>query len=163
MPRRWIAMLLPWLVLVPLGLAGRATQAAPDSVFAVNSDADVNDAVVSDGVCETGPGNGICTLRAAIQEASDSPNPDTITVPAGTYALERVGYDNSGVNGDLDVTGPVTITGTGPDSTIIDAGAISDRVFHILEGSVTIAGVTIRNGAADNIMGGGGGILNMAR
>jgi hypothetical protein len=49
----------------------------------------------------------------------------------------------------------VTIAGAGVGTTIVD-GAKLDRVFDVIEGSVTIAGLTIRNGEADT----GGGIRN---
>ena len=42
------------------------------AIFYVNSDAAVNDATPGDGTCETASGNGICTLRAAIQEANQA-------------------------------------------------------------------------------------------
>lgn len=61
-------------------------QAAPEAVFTVNSNADVNDTSVGNGVCETAA-SGICTLRAAVQEASADPNADTINLPAGSYQL----------------------------------------------------------------------------
>ncbi|MBU1140089.1 MAG: right-handed parallel beta-helix repeat-containing protein, partial [Proteobacteria bacterium] len=40
------------------------------AIFYVNSNAAVNDATPGDGTCETAPGNSVCTLRAAIQEAN---------------------------------------------------------------------------------------------
>ena len=53
--------------------------------FAVNNTADVVDAAPGNGVCATA--GGVCTLRAAIQEANADPGGDTITLPAGTYKL----------------------------------------------------------------------------
>ena len=50
-----------------LTIAVRAS-AAP---FAVNTVADGHDATPGDGVCETASGNGICTLRAAIEPAGE--------------------------------------------------------------------------------------------
>ena len=50
--------------------------------FTVNSTVDAVDANPGDGVCETAPGNGACTLRAAVQEANDLPGMDEINVPA---------------------------------------------------------------------------------
>ena len=41
------------------------------ATFVVNSAADnASDGSPGDGLCETVPGNGVCTLRAAIQEAA---------------------------------------------------------------------------------------------
>lgn len=42
------------------------------AVFNVNSDAAADDANPGDDTCETAPGNGICTLRAAIQQANNA-------------------------------------------------------------------------------------------
>src|SRR5687767_9595481 len=93
---RWLSLLLPWLVLLPLGLIGSALRAAPDDAFVVNSSADAPDGAVGDGACETVPGNGACTLRAAVQEANAFANSDTINLPAGTYTLTRTGVENVG-------------------------------------------------------------------
>jgi CSLREA domain-containing protein len=46
--------------------------------LAVNSTGDGADDTPGDGICETGSGNGICTLRAAIQEANASASLDNI-------------------------------------------------------------------------------------
>lgn len=161
MPRRWLAVLLPWLVLFPLGLASRAMQAAPDA-FTVNSTADVNDAIIGDGFCDTPPSDNVCTLRAAIQEASANTNADTIIVPAGTYVLTPSG------GGDLDITGTVTIAGASPASTIIDGNGsmTADRVFDIRAGTVNISGVKIVKGMAVDRGGGiyinNGATLNLS-
>src|SRR6185369_12014993 len=80
----------------------------------------------------------------------------TITIPAGVYTLTMAGNDDTSALGDLDITKSVTINGVGAASTIIDGGGI-DRVFHIKNaGTVTITGVTIRNGAPINASNGGG-------
>jgi CSLREA domain-containing protein len=65
---------------------------------------DAPDGVPGDGVCETLPGNGICTLRAAVIEANARPGIDGIVVPTGIYNLTRPGDDASALNGDLDIT-----------------------------------------------------------
>jgi CSLREA domain-containing protein len=43
------------------------------ATFTVDSVMDIADANPGDGVCETAPGSGICTLRAAIEEANGLP------------------------------------------------------------------------------------------
>src|SRR5688572_13580573 len=53
--------------------------------LSVNSTADQSDANPGDGLCATGA--GVCTLRAAIQEANALPGADTITLPPGVYSL----------------------------------------------------------------------------
>lgn len=158
MPRRCLPLLLPWLALLPLGLASQALRAAPASVFNVNSALDEVDNNIGNGLCETGAIFGGCTLRAAIQEANANPGPDTIHLPAGTFVLTRSGAgEDASATGDLDITGTVDIIGAGPLLTLIDGngGLTADRVLEIHSGSVTLSGVALFNGHA---AGPGGGL-----
>ena len=143
------------LSLMLLFLAPAQSHAA---VFTVNSTADVTSAATITN-CQTGVGQ--CTLRAAVQAANASLNvADTIVLSAGTYTLALPGAgEDAAATGDLDIVavgGALTITGVaGPAATIIDGGAI-DRVFQTIgAATVTISGVTIRNG---NVIGNGGAI-----
>ncbi len=126
--------------------------------FTVNSSEDALDASPGDGQCETGSGNRICTLRAAIQETNALDGRDIINVPAGTYTLALAGSgEDLAASGDLDVTDALLLSGAGMDQTFID-GAGLDRVFHTLyAGRIEMQGLTIRNGSASG--GNGGGIL----
>ncbi|HPF37195.1 MAG TPA: MopE-related protein [Phycisphaerae bacterium] len=114
-----------------------------------------------DGVCD-----GDCSIRDALAVAA---NGDTITLPAGTFALSRTGPEAE--NGDLgtvavfdlDIANTVTIQGAGPGQTIIDASAIGTRVFDI--NLLAVANVTIRdmtitggNGSGDGSAAAAGGI-----
>src|SRR5438552_14349791 len=47
-----------------------AQQASFPEIFVVNSTGDGDDAFPGDGQCETAVGNGVCTLRAAIEETN---------------------------------------------------------------------------------------------
>ena len=128
--------------------------------FTVNSAADAVDASPGDGVCDDGAGN--CTLRAAIQEANALAGADTITLPAGTYAVTiEGGGESNAATGDLDITDDLTLTGAGADTTIIGSDGGNDRVFEIVSGSASISGVTIQGGEGDVGFGCecGGGIL----
>src|SRR5262245_44482005 len=113
--------------------------------FVVNGTEDAGDANPGDGICATAIAT--CTLRAAIQEANAQPDADSITVPAGTVTLTGAAGDDAAESGDLDILGPVAISGQGPAATIIDAGKI-DRVFDVIEptATVSIASLTVRNG-----------------
>ena len=84
-------------------------------------------------MCETAPGNHICTLRGAIEEANKHAGADTILLPAGTYLLTRVGTnEDAALDGDLDIAHSVTITGAGAASTIIDGnGSVTGRTSRI--------------------------------
>lgn len=61
--------------------------ALPAATFTVNNAGDGSDATPGDGVCETAAGNGICTLRAAIEEANATSGADTILFEAGLNAI----------------------------------------------------------------------------
>ncbi len=107
----------------------------------------------ADGTCDAD-----CSLREAVNAANALAGPDTIDLPTGTYALtiaNTAGQENAGAEGDLDISGDLTLIGNGPSGTIIDGNAI-DGVLHILTGVVDISRVTIRNG---NSPSDGGGVL----
>lgn len=78
------------VVVVAAALSATAfhpTAAAAAAPITVNSERDARDAAPGDGVCETQPGGGDCTLRAAVMEANVLAGPDTILLPAGSYEL----------------------------------------------------------------------------
>ena len=169
---RWLRSGAPVVIACLLGLAlGPPPSASADATFAVNSTADAVDATTGDGICETAPGNGVCTLRAAIQEANAGAGADAIQVPAGTYVLTVPGRtEDAGATGDLDITDDVTITGAGAEATIVDGDDL-DRIFDIappVAGAtsavdVTISGLTVADGLAQPFagptdLGEGGGI-----
>ncbi len=114
-------------------------------IFSVDDTADLVDVMPGDGVC--GATGGACTLRAAVQESNASPGADGIILPAGTYVLTLVGGDEAAAaTGDLDVTGEVTVAGSGASTTIIDGNAQS-RLFEVLPtGDLALQRVTLRNG-----------------
>jgi len=140
------------LTLALVWLLGGGLPVARAASFTVDVTHDENDGSCSDGDC---------SLRDAIIEANGNGEADSITLGAGSHVLTLTGTgENGSATGDLDITGPLTITGLGPSQTIIDAsGVISDRVLDIRSGAgtVVISGVTIMNG---NITGLGGGIYN---
>lgn len=117
-----------FLSLAPFALA---------TTFVVTKTTDTND-----GVCDAD-----CSLREAIIAANNNPGADIITLPPGNYVLTIAGADeDAAATGDLDILDSVTINGAGAASTIVDAGGIVDRVFHILGGTVAFNNITIRNG-----------------
>jgi len=58
------------------------------AAFAVDTTMDGHDAAL-DGMCDMG--NGMCSLRAAVEEASALGGAQTISLPAGTYMLSVTG------------------------------------------------------------------------
>lgn len=122
------------------------------AVFLVNSASDIVDADPNDGLCQTA--TGVCTLRAAIQQANALLGPDTINLPSGTYPLtlttandELSGFplsENEAANGDLDVLDALTIQGDSANNTIID-GISKNRIFDIYSEPPGAMAVTLRN------------------
>src|SRR5271157_5577787 len=111
---------------IVLGILGVSTAHA--AVFTVNDTTDAVDVNPGDGICATAAGT--CSLRAAVQETNALPGPDTIVVPAGTYALTIPGVDEeAAATGDLDVTDVLVIQGAGA-TTIVDGGGLY-RLFDV--------------------------------
>jgi len=154
------------------------------ATFVVNSPADVHDSNHGDGICETALHNHICTLRAAVEEANALAGADKITLQANvTYHLSLT-ETLSNITSDLIFTDSVTITGAGPNSTILDGNGTGHRVLTVFKCvgnvtkpnssecvtggdiSVSISGITIKNGLAAYVSGtydgsGGAGIFNL--
>jgi CSLREA domain-containing protein len=124
--------------------------------FTVNSTVDDVDVTPGNGICATA--GGVCTLRAAIQEANSHAGADTIVLKAKKYYLTIPGTaEDAAATGDLDITDPLTIKGVSAAQTIINGSGL-DRVFHIL-GLVTVKfmNLSIQNGLVQES---GGGIFN---
>ena len=136
-----------------------SANSVPTIVFEVNSTEDLPDALPN-GICSANSNtNGPCTLRAAVNEASDAIAAGRgnvhIKIPAGHYILTRTS-DISGLDerfGDLDFLSldeptelEVLIEGIGNEPSIIDANGI-DRVFEIQAyHNITITNLIIQNG-----------------
>ena len=132
--------LLPGLApLVCLLLAGPASAAS----FTVNSTGDGGDAAPGNGTCATG--GGLCTLRAAVQEANALAGTDSATVPAR--------HDHARVVADASPP-PLTITGAGSQTgqTLIDAAG--HQGFFVDADGVALRQLALTGGDAQ----GGGGV-----
>ncbi|MFO7704207.1 MAG: hypothetical protein R6V43_03575, partial [Halopseudomonas sp.] len=102
--------------------------------------------MLSDDLCSDQ--QGYCSLRAAIQSANLWIGGQTIVLQeTGVYTLTIPGArENAAVTGDLDITEQLTITGTAPYLTVINANQI-DRVFHVQPGAdVKLENLGIKNG-----------------
>jgi uncharacterized repeat protein (TIGR01451 family)/CSLREA domain-containing protein len=126
------------------------------ATFTVDSTADTLDVSPGDGICADV--SGLCTLRAAIQEANALSGSDSIVLDTDTYTLTGFTGDDDALSGDLDILEDLTITGTGAANTVIDGGGI-DRIFDVdpfdTGVTVTISDLTIRGGNVPGESGGG--------
>ncbi len=101
-----------------------------------------------------------CSLREAVIAANASGTPATILLrPGKRYVLTRKGAgENAALTGDLDITsGPLVVKTKGggkSNQATIDANRI-DRIF---DGSLTLSGVTLRDGLVSGNTGVGGAI-----
>ncbi|MEI6181143.1 MAG: CSLREA domain-containing protein, partial [Chloroflexales bacterium] len=78
------------LLLLVLGLFPWAAPVVADGGLTVNSVADAPDWRPGDGRCETAPSNGVCTLRAAIQEANALAGRDSIRFNLPGTGVQRI-------------------------------------------------------------------------
>jgi CSLREA domain-containing protein len=111
------------------------------ATFTVNSLLDTADASVGNGVCLTA--GGVCTLRAAIQEANATAAADTILFQPGLSG--EIVLSSAMPN----ISFPLTITG--PGATVISVrgiGGTTSRTFNVTNAaSATISGLTVTNSA----------------
>lgn len=130
----YVALIIAFIVALPVRAA----------TFTVDSLADTVDAIAGDGLCDDG--SGVCTLRAAIEEANALGGADiTEFSVSGTIILGTALPS---------ITQALTINGPGAEQLTI-SGNHSVRPFYIGGNTnVTLAGITIRDGVA----GDGGGI-----
>ena len=134
-------------------------------ILTVNSAGDDPDVNPGDAICETGPGTGVCTLRAAIEEANANLGLDTIAfdIPgAGPHTIEPVPRLP-------DISDPVVIDGTTePDFAGIPvielngASAGADTTGLVIRGGgTTVRGLAINRftGFGIRLQGSGGNLI----
>ncbi|PYK69913.1 MAG: hypothetical protein DME45_00210 [Verrucomicrobia bacterium] len=128
-------------------------------IFVVNSTGDQDDAFPGDGNCETQVGNGVCTLRAAIEEVDRRNNGgDGISFSIPTT---DPGYSNgvwtirpASVLPDIGVS--VNITGPGASQLVVFPYYVGYRCFRVTTtGTVTFSALTIYEAIVQNDFGGG--------
>ncbi len=133
------------------------------ATFTVNSTADGADASPGNGVCATAA--GVCTLRAAVQEANALAGADTInfSLPTGsTITLTSAAGGAISITSDLVIRGPA---GTSPAAQLRVSGgwdgvinsSVGSRVFFMPAAagrSVTVSDLTVINGNAGTQTGG---------
>lgn len=113
-----------------------------ERTFIVNVTADETDGLPGDGICDTGGGarplTGLCTLRAALREADDTPGLDEVrfNIPVADGRVPTI--RPRGVLGSLGALFPVIIDGT-TQPTIINGTRLRDGLVE-LDGST--AGLT---------------------
>lgn len=141
------AVALGAFLVTPPALAGTISVTTTADQFDTGADCSLREAIEA---ADRDAGFGGCTGAAA--------GPDTITLPAGTYALALIpdGTPDDNQDGDLDVASEIILDPTG--AVTVD-GALIDRVVDILPGaSLTASDLTIRRGDAPS----GAGVRNLS-
>jgi hypothetical protein len=108
-----------------------------------------------------GAGDVACLINT-INAANANGTANTITLAAGTYTLTAMDNTTDGPTGLPSITGRLTITGTGADTTIIEraAGAPPFRLLHVAStGTLALDGLTLQGGNLAGLAD-GGGVLN---
>ena len=152
---------------LPLTLLLAAAFPAEAALFTVTRFDDQLDTLPGDGLCDTVGGG--CALRAAIQEANALFGQDSIYLPPGTYSLTRAGAgEDLAATGDLDVTTPITVVGTGWGVSSVFMADFNDRLFEVHGfANLVLADLDAWGGSVDGIGGGvfvqAGGTFRLAR
>lgn len=143
----------------PTGLKAQSSfQISIGPLFTVNSIADSNDVDPGDGVCADSKGQ--CTLRAALEESNFEPVANVNSINLIIFALPDPSVINL-TRGELPITGGAWIFGPGARRLTVQrspaAGTPNFRLFRIASNGigVELARMTLRNGNAGNLNGGG--------
>jgi CSLREA domain-containing protein len=115
------------------------------AVFMVTSTVDGADALPGDGVCAAL--GGLCTLRAATEEANALDGADSIVLPTGKHKITL---------GELMLSGDTAVSAADAKSCIVRGNRRSRLLRVAIGASVSISGVTLERGVADS----GGAIFN---
>ena len=100
------------------------------------------------------------SLISAISTANTTPADAALSLTSGcVYSFSAAGNSTDGGNALPVITGSVSITGNG--ATITRSGSTAFRLFDVASGgSLSLSGMTISNGLADDGINGGGAIFS---
>ncbi|NWG34667.1 MAG: CSLREA domain-containing protein [Chloroflexi bacterium] len=153
--------ILPLLLI--LVLAGSSFPVHAAGTITVNT---LTDSIADDGQCSLREAVIAANTDTATGGCAAGSGADTIVFDASlpspaTFPLTLSGAnEDAAASGDLDLSGTLTIQGTGASQIIID-GNNADRIFDIRPGAtVTISGVTVQHGNPGSGAGGGGLIVS---
>ena len=146
-----LGRIAPVVLSVAMGVAGLAAcepLTAANSIT-VNRFFDGSDADPDDGVCEVTPGEGDCSLRAAVDEANHDEAIIYISVPKWSITLSYSwSDDDDNATGDLDVA-PASgqpLTFLAPRGTVLDADQ-SESAIDVRSGFVFLNGISATRAA----------------
>jgi CSLREA domain-containing protein len=129
------------LLLATMVFTALPVRVAHAASFVVNNNGDAPDANLGDSICQTGA--GVCTLRAAIQQANNSTSLDTITFSGALATIT--------LTGDLPAISENVFIDATPFNIVINAGAAAGNGFTISADNVTIKGFEIYGAPGDGV------------
>ena len=106
-----------------------------------------------------------CSLREAVIAANTLVGADNVVLGLGTYMLTQSAALIDAERDDLDVTGPLSITGLGSTQTLIrttiPGASLERRIFQVTNAPLTLAQLSLRDGnvQASGAVGEGGCVL----
>jgi uncharacterized delta-60 repeat protein/CSLREA domain-containing protein len=135
------------------------------TTFTVNSTADGPDINPADGVCNDG--SGVCTLRAAIQEANAASGADTINFSLAANSTITLNTQLPAFIGNISIVGPGANLLTIQRSSAVGTPIFQVFSFTPINGNFndSVSGLTILNGNATGTFTSnmsGGGIFNFS-
>lgn len=157
-----MALLLVAAFILCAGVRTKPLALALGILFGVNSTGDGDEASM-DNQCETVIGNGVCTLRAAIELVNARNNGGDgigFSIPASDPGCSGAVCTITLMNALPDLSVPVNISGPGAASLTVarSTNSAAFRIFNVTStGTVRFSGLTITQGVAN---GNGGGIQN---
>jgi len=169
---RTLSLAAAVLLLLGLGITGREAHAQDSWLIFVTTTEDLRDFELNSNCSVGQPMGGLCSLRAAIYEASHfTLEPVRIMLPPGVYKLTLTGPgDEEDHYGDLDFPdlpdgkyADITIIGTGDwhNPSVIDANFI-DRVMEIGKNQkIRLENLVLKNGLAGGVYNPYGGGLKV--
>ena len=147
---------------------GTAQQTAFPEIFVVNSTGDGDDAFPGDGQCETAVGNGVCTLRAAIEETNAHAGGDGIffSIPTTDPGYSNGRWTISLTKALPNISDAVNINGPGANTLFVSHPGDPSRdqpfpIFNVTAtGTVNISNLTIGGLGAFDLTHPGTGLQN---
>lgn len=115
----------------------------------VNDSSDLPDFNLGDGVCETATANGLCTLRAAIEEANANTQADTINFDASVSTIILSGALQ--LSSDISIIGPIT-------KVVLNGNGATSIMFIALDSKIRLENISIVNGGGAE----GGALVSQA-
>jgi CSLREA domain-containing protein len=158
MKRKFFVSCVLALISITVAAGWPVVAARADSTITVTTTGDV---IANDGECSLREAIIAANTDSASGGCAGGSGADTIVFDAAlaypvTIVLTQTGAnEDAALTGDLDISGTLTISGTGQGQIMVD-GNQTDRAFEVQAGArVTVVGLTVQHGNPGTAAGGG--------